>query len=134
MAAARLGYALSVFSDELKLMGKALRSKMLVPVQVNAQGRRIRRRIKETADTFTYANYQVEELGDHRKRARGSRGRLRDIPPDLNFVRPHVALPPVIGRMLEQRVDSFWNSSTRNSGPKPTSSTPHSPCAYSWGS
>lgn len=57
--AARLGYALSVFFDELKVMGKALRSEMLVPVQVDAQGRRIRRQITETTDTFTYANYQV---------------------------------------------------------------------------
>lgn len=118
LAAARLGYALSVFLDELKLMGEAFRSEMLVAVQVDAQGRRVRRRITETADTFTYANYQVEERSDgswviiangpeDHEAAMDMVRLLRDIPPDPNFVRTHVAPPPVTGPMLEQRVELF---------------------------
>lgn len=108
LAAARLGYALSVFFDELRLMGKALMSEMLVPVQVDAHGRRIRRRITETADKFTRAHYQVEERLDgswviiaegpeDHENAMDMVRLLRSIPPDPGFVRTRLAPPPVTG-------------------------------------
>ncbi|MET4675886.1 MULTISPECIES: site-specific integrase [unclassified Luteibacter] len=118
LAAARLGYALSVFFDDLKLMGKALRSELFVKVQRDAQGRRIRRRITEHPGKFIHANYQVEERLDgswviiaegpeDHENAMDMVRLLRSIPPDPAFVRTRLAPPPVTGPMLEQRVELF---------------------------
>lgn len=118
LAAARLGYALSVFFDDLKLMGKALRSELLVKVQRDAQGRRIRRRITEHPGKFIYANYQVEERLDgswviiadeseDHEHAMDMVRLLRNIPPDPTVSQTHLAPLPILGPMLDQRVGLF---------------------------
>lgn len=117
LAAARLGYALAQFFDELRAMRGKGKSDELV--QVHIDGRRIRRRIMEGPESLVdHAYYQVHERLDgtwvviaegpeDHENAMDMVRLLRSIPPDPGFVRTRVPPPPVEGPMLEQRVELF---------------------------
>lgn len=117
LAAARLGYALSQFFGELRIMGRKRKSEELI--QVHVDGQRIRRRITDGPESLVdHAYYKVEERldgswvilaegPDDHENAMDMVRLLRSIPPDPEFVRTRIPPPPVDGPMLEQRVELF---------------------------
>lgn len=117
LAAARLGYALSVFFDDVRQMAKDGTLDTLTLVL--SDGRRVRQRITDHDELMpTSHHYTVEERPDgswvviaegpeDHENAMDMVRLLKSIPPDPNFVRTRLPPPPADGPMLEQRVELF---------------------------